>query len=122
MGGEKMQTKFFCDLYVSEGWEERKLKLIKKLQKNKLQPSVYVITLSQRKQNHLEYYSSLLLKQHIFDNASLFIVGIANGYDGALSLIERIAEEAYEKTGEVNLRKFLLDRQEEFEKKEIRSV
>ena len=101
-----MQTKFFCDLYVSEGWEKKKLKLIKKLQKNKLQPSVYVITLSQGKQNHLEYYSSLLLKQHIFDNASLFIV----------------AEEAYEKTGEVNLRKFLLDRQEEFEKKEIRSV
>ena len=31
-----MQTKFFCDLYVSEGWEEKKLKLIKKLQKNKL--------------------------------------------------------------------------------------
>ena len=29
MGGEKMQTKFFCDLYVSEGWEEKKLKLIK---------------------------------------------------------------------------------------------
>ena len=28
-----MQTKFFCDLYVSEGWEEKKLKLIKKLQK-----------------------------------------------------------------------------------------
>ena len=52
-----MQTKFFCDLYVSEGWEEKKLKLIKKLQKNKLQPSVYVITLSQGKQNHLEYYS-----------------------------------------------------------------
>ena len=25
-----MQTKFFCDLYVSEGWEEKKLKLIKK--------------------------------------------------------------------------------------------
>ena len=42
-----MQTKFFCDLYVSEGWEKKKLKLIKKLQKNKLQPSVYVITLSQ---------------------------------------------------------------------------
>lgn len=101
---------------------KRKTEINKKLQKNKLQPSVYVITLSQGKQNHLEYYSSLLLKQHIFDNASLFIVGIANGYDGALSLIERIAEEAYEKTGEVNLRKFLLDRQEEFEKKEIRSV
>ena len=70
-----MQTKFFCDLYVSEGWEKKKLKLIKKLQKNKLQPSVYVITLSQGKQNHLEYYSSLLLKQHIFDNAACSMPG-----------------------------------------------
>ena len=26
-----MQTKFFCDLYVSEGWEKKKLKLIKKI-------------------------------------------------------------------------------------------
>lgn len=41
-----MQTKFFCDLYVSEGWE-KKTEINKKLQKNKLQPSVYVITLSQ---------------------------------------------------------------------------
>ena len=24
-----MQTKYFCDLYVSEGWEKKKLKLIK---------------------------------------------------------------------------------------------
>ena len=102
--------------------KKRKKKERKKMKKNILQSSVYVITLSQGNQNHIEYYTSLLLKQHIFDNASLFIVGIANGYDGALSLIERIAEEAYEKTGEVNLRKFLLDRQEEFEKKEIRSV
>lgn len=99
----------------------RKTEIIKKLRKITA-AFCLCITLSQGKQNHLEYYSSLLLKQHIFDNASLFIVGIANGYDGALSLIERIAEEAYEKTGEVNLRKFLLDRQEEFEKKEIRSV
>ena len=30
MGGEKMQTKFFCDLYVSEGWEEKKLKIAEK--------------------------------------------------------------------------------------------
>ena len=40
-----MQTKFFCDLYVSEGWEKKKLKLIKKLKKNKMKNYVYVITL-----------------------------------------------------------------------------
>ena len=29
-----MQTKFFCDLYVSEGWEEKKLKLKSQLNMN----------------------------------------------------------------------------------------
>ena len=30
-----MQTKFFCDLYVSEGWEKKKAEINKKnLQKN----------------------------------------------------------------------------------------
>lgn len=117
-----MQTKFFCDLYISDGWEKKKLQIIKKLQKNKLQPSVYVITLSQGKQNNLEFFSSVLLKQHVFDHSSLFIVGLADGYDGALALIEKITEEAYEKTGEANLREFFMERQEEFEKREIRSV
>ena len=78
---------------------------------------------------YIEYIGSVLIWRFSIaagilrriGSRSIF-VGIANGYDGALSLIERIAEEAYEKTGEVNLRKFLLDRQEEFEKKEIRSV
>ena len=88
-----MRIKFYCDLYVSECWREKKERIIKKLRQNRLQPQVYVITLSQGSQNHLEFFSSLLLKQHVIRNAGLFVVGIADGYDGALSITAAIADD-----------------------------
>ena len=41
-----MQVKFYHDLYVSETWMNKKKKIMKKLQENRLQPAVYVITLA----------------------------------------------------------------------------
>lgn len=63
-----MHVKFYCDLYVSQGWQKKKATLKRKLRKKKLLPSVYVITLSQGAQNQLEFFSSVLLHQHVFDN------------------------------------------------------
>lgn len=114
-----MRVKFYCDLYISESWKNKKEKLVEKLQKNKLQPLVYVIALAQGEQNQLEIFSSLLLKQHVFDNSSLFVVGITSGYEEALDVIESISEEVYEKTDGLDIRRFILERQEEFEKTEV---
>ena len=41
-----MHVKFYCDLYVSQGWQKKKATLKRKPRKKKLLPSVYVITLS----------------------------------------------------------------------------
>ena len=38
-----MQMKFYCDLYVSECWQKKKEKIIKKLKRNRIQPQVYVV-------------------------------------------------------------------------------
>lgn len=111
-----MQIKIYCDLYVSECWQEKKEKIIKKLRQNRLQPQVYVIALSQGEQNHLEFFSSMLLKQHVFQDAGLFVVGIANGYDEALSITEEITDQVYQETGEADIRRFILERQKEYEK------
>ena len=127
MAGEKagqkvmqnMRVKFYCDLYISESWKNKKEKLVEKLQKNKLQPLVYVIALAQGEQNQLEIFSSLLLKQHVFDDSSLFVVGITSGYEEALDVIESISEEVYKKTDGLDIRRFILKRQEEFEKTEV---
>ena len=111
-----MQIKFYCDLYVSECWQSKKAKIMKKLKENRLQPAVYVVALSQGSQNHLEFFSSMLLKQHIFDNASLFVVGIADGYDEALFCVREITSQVYSETKEMDIRGYLLKKQEEYER------
>lgn len=106
---------FYCDLYVSEYLEKKKEKIIQKLRENKAQPSVYVITLAQGRQNHLEFYSSLLLKQHIYEDTPLFVVGIADGYDDALYLTERIVTEIYNQTKGTDVRGYIEKCQIEYE-------
>ncbi|MGC4019746.1 MAG: hypothetical protein QM793_11335 [Muricomes sp.] len=110
-----MQMIFYCDLYISENLESKKEKILKKLETNSLQPFVYVITLAQGKQNHLEFYSSLLLKQHIYEETPLFVVGIAKGYDDALYLIEHIVNDIYKKTEDTDIRSYIMNRQQEYE-------
>lgn len=111
-----MQMTFYYDLYMSDVWKNKKEKIVEKLQKNKLQPQVYIIALAQGEQNQLEIFSSMLIKQHVFENASLFIVGIVSGYEEALLVIEEISRKVYKETGELHIRRFLLKRQEEFER------
>lgn len=110
-----MQMTFYCDLYVSEDLEKKKEKVLAKLSANKAQPSIYVITLAQGRQNHLEFYSSLLWKQHIYEDTPLLVVGIANGYDGAVYLVEQIASDIYEKTESTDIRGYIEKRQKEYE-------
>lgn len=109
-----MDMEFFCELKISECWREKKEIIINKLKKGRIQPMVYLVTLAQGDQNQLEFFSSILLKQHIFDNAHLFVVGIADGYDGAVEMIRDITEEIYERTGNADLRNFILNRQKEY--------
>ena len=64
-------------------------------------------------QNPLEFFSVLLLKQHIFEDAGLFVVGLADGYEGALELTEEIVQDVYQKTNDVRLREFILNNQKQ---------
>ena len=111
------QIEFYHNLYVSECWQKKKGKIVKRLKENKLQPQVYVITLSQGEQNQLEFFSSVLLKQSIFEHSKLFVIGIADGYDEELFLVEEIVQDVYQETKSANARQFLLTDQAEYEKK-----
>ena len=65
------QIEFYHNLYVSECWQKKKGKIVKRLKENKLQPQVYVITLSQGEQNQLEFFSSVLLKPVSYTHLTL---------------------------------------------------
>lgn len=108
--------KLYFDLYISECWKDKKDKLIKRLFKNRLLPNMYVITLPSGDRNNLEFYSGILLRQHVIRSSSLFVIGIADGYEECLSITEKITDEVYRATGGANIRGFILDRQMQFEK------
>lgn len=111
-----MNIKFYCDLYISECWKDKKDKILKKLRQNRLQPQVYIVTLSQGRQNHLEFFSSALLKQNVFKNKQLFVVAVVFGYEEALSYICSLTDHVYQTTGNADIRGFLTKHQSECEK------
>lgn len=110
-----MQIRCFCDLYVSEQFEKKKNQILKKLMERKIQKPFYLITLAQGKQNHLDIYSSLLLQQGVYDEETIFIVGIAEDYTSAMNLVECITQDTVEKTGGVEIRSYILEQQRRFE-------
>ncbi len=110
-----MRIKCYCDLYVSDGLQKKKQKVLKKLMERALQPTLYVLTLAQGEQNHLEFFPAYLLQQPVYDDALLFVVGIAEGYDAAMYLVEEITQEVLAQTGETDIRRYLAGRQREFE-------
>ena len=110
-----MRIKCYCDLYVSDGLKRKKNKILKKLMDRTLQPSLYILTLARGEQNLLEFYPALLLQQPWYDDAEVFVVGIAEGYDAAVYLVEEIVRQVLEETGETDIRRFLAERQGRFE-------
>ena len=46
---------------------------------------------------HWNFSLYCCLKQHIFEDAGLFVVGLADGYEGALELTEEIVQDVYQK-------------------------
>lgn len=107
--------KFYNNLYISESLEQKKAKIIRKLEKGKVQLSCYLIVLTENPRNQLEFFDAVLLKQANYQKENLFVAGIANCYEEALELVQKMAQDTYAKNGNADIRKFLSEEQEKFE-------
>ena len=47
------------------------------------------------------------------------MVGIADGFEEALYLVEKIAQEVYDVTGDIKIHKYLLEQQKKFEEEKV---
>ena len=86
---------------------------------NKWQYEKYLIVLTENENNHLEFFNSVLLLQEIISKDNLFVVGIAEGYEGALEIVQMITEEVYENTQNVDIRGYLLAKEREYEESNV---
>lgn len=111
--------KVYENLYVGEGLEKRKDKILKKISMGKVQLNIYVIVLSKSEKNQLEFYDTSLAVQKIFSFEDTLIVGIAKGYEGAVAVVETITNDIYTKTKDANIRLYILDKQKKNEESRV---
>lgn len=105
--------RFYKYLYLTDAMEKKKDKIIKKLQKGSFPLSYYLLVLAEDGENQLEFYSSAFLRQVLLCSQELFVVGIAESQMEAIYLVEEIAEEVYEHTGELDIRSYILSREQQ---------
>ena len=111
--------KYYHNLYMSENLEAKRTDIITNIMNNKWQFDKYLIVLTENEKNHLEFFDSVLLLQKVISKDTLFVVGIAEGYQGALEMIQRIAEEVYENTHGLDIRSYLLAKEQEYEESNV---
>ena len=111
--------KYYHNLYLSDELKEKKEGIIYKLEHDKIQLNKYVLVLAENANNNLEFYDTALLLQRGWKKRRLLVVGIADGFEEALYLVEKIAQEVYDVTGDMKIRKYLLEQQKKFEEGKV---
>lgn len=67
---------------------------------------IYFITLASNEENLFDIFHAAHLKQPAFARQKLYVVGIAAGYEEALELVQRMAEDIYRATGGFRVREY----------------
>lgn len=100
---------FYRDLYWSGSLEKKKDKILRGLKRGKIQLHLYLIVLPRGEKNQLEFFDALLVRQKWFCRTAgqLKVVGIANGYEEALEMVQCIMEETVKRTGKTSIRTYL---------------
>lgn len=84
---------FYEALYVCTSLEKKKRLLKWKLKSGKIVPGIYVIAYTNN-DDLLEIYQSVQLKQRFYHNNPPYIIGIADGYGSAITLVQQILQDA----------------------------
>ena len=95
-------------IYFGDSMKERKpAKLKKKIEKNPLLSSYYVIAISENPNNQLDIIQTRQLIQSYYSRYPLKVVGVATDRDEAFEIIEKIAQECFRERGDCALREYL---------------
>ena len=103
----EVPVRFLKEMYVGEGIKNKQ-KVIRKLKYGAGMLDIYVISISNGK-DQLDCTKCSYFKQKaIRDNVGL-IVGLAKGYSEAQNLIVSMIEESLQETGSANVKEYLMD-------------
>lgn len=98
---------WYDELYVGESIVHKTKKIKWKICHNAGQINIYVIALASNSENLLDIIPSQELLQKGYPKSGLRIVGLAKGYDEAVTVAVSIVDEVYQKTGAFAVREYL---------------
>lgn len=71
---------------------------------------LYCVVLSTNPNNLLDIIRTKEFKLPCYRDTQFYVLGLASGYDQAVSLVLQIVDEVYQATGDVNVREYYKDR------------
>lgn len=101
---------WYENLYIGESIIHKKDRIIWKIRHNAGQINIYVITLASNEKNLLDIIPSQELLQRGYPKSQLYIVGLAKGYDEAVTVAASIVDEVYRRTGTFSVRNYLTEK------------
>ncbi|MGN0142183.1 MAG: hypothetical protein ACI4AD_08135 [Roseburia sp.] len=101
---------WYEDLYVGESIIHKTNKIKWKIRHNAGQIDIYVISLASNGKDLLDIIPSRELLQKAYPKRELYVVGLAKGYEEALTVAVSIVDEVYQQTGGFDVRSFLQER------------
>lgn len=104
--------RWYEDLYVGYNLLDKKRQVMRKIKKGKPQINTYVITLPQNDYDTLEIYPSNILIQKWYLESDMVVVGIAEGMEEALDMMQLIVMDCFHDTGEVKVKKYIMSKME----------
>ena len=107
---------WYDDLYLSENIEKKAYKIKWKITHNAGMLHMYVITLPQNNDNLLEIISTKELMQRYYPKKELVVVGIAKGYEEAVTIAATIIVDTMNALGSTNVKQYLKEKRKEKEK------
>ena len=105
--------RYYRYLYLGEGVKKKKDKVIRRLERRKLQPDVHILVLPESEKNQLEIYACTQLLQPDFPRKDFFVVGIGKGFEEMLELVEEITKEVYNETKGADIRAYIIKKEQE---------
>ena len=101
--------RWYDDLYVGYGLLGKRDEIINKIKRGKVMLNKYVITLPRNNYDVLEIYPSYVLKQKWYLDSDMVVVGIAEGKEEALDMMQLIIMDCLHDTGNVKVKEYILN-------------
>lgn len=98
---------WYNKLYIGNNAKRSAKRTIRRLNDQKPVTGIYLITLASCEKNQLDILSAIHLVQPVLYHRCPMVIGIAKGYEEALTLVTEITREVLEKTGDADVRNYL---------------